>query len=73
MLFQKKKIRQSENERLVELIQRIKEDLDQYEHLVERSIDPSLDVQTELKRKRAKYIFLLKEARHRRINGYHQI
>ncbi|SFP91371.1 YaaL family protein [Salibacterium halotolerans] len=71
MLFQKRKVRQTENERLVHLIQRIKEELDQYEYLVKRSIEPPPDIQTELKRKRAKYMFLLKEARHRRINGYH--
>ncbi|SFM45693.1 YaaL family protein [Salibacterium qingdaonense] len=73
MLFQKKKIRQSENEQLVYLIQRMKEELDQYERLVERSIEPPPDVLTELKRKRAKYLFLLKEARDRRINGHHDL
>ncbi|MFZ4453988.1 YaaL family protein [Salibacterium aidingense] len=73
MLFQKKSIHQAENERLVHLIQTIKEDLDKYQHLIDRSVEPSLDIQTELKRKRAKYMFLLKEARHRRVNGYDRV
>ncbi|RSL29272.1 DUF2508 family protein [Salibacterium salarium] len=73
MLFQKKKIQQTENERLVHKIQMVKHDLDKYQRIVDRSIEPSLDVQTELKRKRAKYMFLLKEARYRRINGYHNV
>ncbi|MDQ0297594.1 hypothetical protein J2S78_000002 [Salibacterium salarium] len=71
MLFQKKRIQQTENERLVHMIQTVKQDLDKYQRIIDRSVEPSLDVRTALKRKRAKYMFLLKEARHRRINGYY--
>ncbi|WP_240376356.1 YaaL family protein [Bacillus piscicola] len=70
LLKRKKTIRQAENERLVLTIQTVKQDLDRYENMIEKSIDPSDDIVAHLKLMRAKYIFLLKEARQRRINGY---
>lgn len=70
MFFRKKSIKKRENERLVYMVQQAKEELDCYEELMNQSIEPTLEAIAELKKKRAKYIFLLKEARHRQINGY---
>ena len=70
MFFRQKSIQKKENKRLVCMVQRAKEELDCYEELMNQSIEPTLDVIAELKKRRAKYIFLLKEARHRQINGF---
>ncbi|MFB4163682.1 YaaL family protein [Alteribacillus sp. JSM 102045] len=72
MLFRKKTIRKAENERLVQLIHAAKQDLDRYEYIVKNSLEPSQEIQADLKKKRAKYMFLLKEARYREINGDHK-
>ncbi|SDI23367.1 Protein of unknown function [Alteribacillus persepolensis] len=70
MLFRKKTIKKTENERLIATIHAVKQSLDRYEYIVANSLDPSKEIQADLKKKRAKYIFLIKEARYRKINGY---
>lgn len=69
MLFRKKAIRKAENERLAQIIHAVKQELDRYEYIVANSVEPSQEIQADLKKKRAKYMFLLKEARYRKING----
>ncbi|SFE64040.1 YaaL family protein [Alteribacillus iranensis] len=70
MLFRKESIRRSENKRLVEKIHETKAELDRYEEVLANSIEPSEEVLIELKLWRSKYIFLMKEARYRKVNGY---
>ncbi|WP_158738354.1 YaaL family protein [Alteribacillus sp. YIM 98480] len=69
MLFRKKTIRKAENERLAQIIYAVKQELDRYEYIVANSVEPSQEIQADLKKKRAKYMFLLKEARYRKLNS----
>lgn len=67
MLFKKKgKIRREEDRRLVAHIEKLKEKLMNQNELVNKSLDPSLEVMFNLKLTEAKYLFLLKEARIRK-------
>ncbi|MGO4890598.1 YaaL family protein [Anaerobacillus sp. MEB173] len=64
MFFRKKgRIRKEEDERLIETIDTIKEQLLLQKGLVQSSFDPSESVLNELRLSEAKYLFLLKEAR----------
>ncbi|WP_216831794.1 YaaL family protein [Alkalihalobacterium elongatum] len=64
MLFKKKqRIRKVENERLLSLIDEMKQQLTNQQLLVKKSLDPSPMVLNELKITEAKYFFLLREAR----------
>ncbi|SDI57056.1 YaaL family protein [Alteribacillus bidgolensis] len=69
MLFRKKTIQKAENERLAQIIHAVKQELDRYEYIVANSVEPSQEIQADLKKKRAKYMFLLKEARYRKLNS----
>ncbi|MDE5416317.1 YaaL family protein [Alkalihalobacterium chitinilyticum] len=64
MFFKKKhRIRKEENERLLILIDEMKQKLTNQQLLVKKSLDPSPMVLNELKVTEAKYMFLLREAR----------
>ncbi|MFV8830432.1 YaaL family protein [Alkalihalobacterium sp. APHAB7] len=64
MFFKKKhRIRKEENERLLTLIDEMKQKLTNHQLLVNKSLDPSPMVLNELKVTEAKYLFLLREAR----------
>ncbi|BAB03756.1 YaaL family protein [Halalkalibacterium halodurans] len=64
MFFRKKgKIRKIEDERLLAFIEKQKKQLEMQQQMVENSVDPSEEVLYRLKLTKAKYLFLLKEAR----------
>ncbi|MFB5663561.1 YaaL family protein [Alteribacillus sp. HJP-4] len=72
MFFRKKSISQTETEKLVAVIQKTKAKLDQQQRVVEHSVEPSQEILVQVSLLKAKYLFLLKEARHRRVNGYNK-
>ncbi|MBU8908400.1 YaaL family protein [Desertibacillus haloalkaliphilus] len=70
MFFQRKKrIRQAEDERLLALIEEMKQRLSKQQAIISSSVDPSPTVLNDLRITEAKYLFLLKEARVRHENG----
>lgn len=65
-----KKIKKRDmDEQLLEAIFALQREWKQIESLVERSIEPTPDGQNKEALARAKYLFLLREARHRNINA----
>lgn len=69
MFFKKKKaMRNLEDQRLINMMEELKEQLANLQSIVKNSVDPSEDVIQLLKVTEAKYLFLLKEARERKIN-----
>lgn len=65
-----KKIKKSEmDELLLDTIFALQVEWKQIESLVERSIEPTEDGWNRESLARAKYLFLLREARHRKINA----
>nr|WP_295975637.1 YaaL family protein [uncultured Bacillus sp.] len=70
MLFQRKgKLRKEFDERLINQIQLSKKGWDHQNHLVDNSFDPFGQVSLQAKISGAKYVFLLKEARKRRLSA----
>ncbi|MFC5711673.1 YaaL family protein [Thalassorhabdus alkalitolerans] len=69
MLFKKKRIRQKERERLVRLIGEMKHQLERQQAFVSKSVEPSREVLADVKLTEAKYLFLLKEARQKKVSG----
>lgn len=68
MLFNRKgKIRAKENEKLLAMLEEMKGKFLQLQKLVTKSVDPSPYVIYEMKLTEAKYLFLLREVRHRQI------
>ncbi|OLO25201.1 hypothetical protein BTR23_25310 [Alkalihalophilus pseudofirmus] len=64
MFFKKKgRIRKEENERLLSLIDDMKQKLTKQQLLINNSVDPSPMVLSDVKVTEAKYMFLLREAR----------
>ncbi|WP_078429515.1 YaaL family protein [Alkalihalobacterium alkalinitrilicum] len=64
MFFKKKgRIRKEENERLLSLIDDMKQKLTKQQLLINNSVDPSPMVLNDVKVTEAKYMFLLREAR----------
>lgn len=69
MFFKKKnRMRNSEDQKLVELMESLKEQLASFNSIVKNSVEPSSEVIYKVKVSEAKYLFLLKEARERKIN-----
>lgn len=67
MLFHKKgKMRKEEDERLLAMLEEAKQHLTNLRQLVDKSVDPSPLVIYEMHLVEAKYLFLLREARHRK-------
>ena len=68
MFFRKKgRLKQEYNEKLLEQIQTVQADWINKKRLVERSFDPSMEIQIDAKLAEAKYFFLFKEAKERKI------
>lgn len=68
MIFRRKGwLRKEFNERLIEDLLQLKEQWNRQKKLVEKSVEPSPEVLYELKIAEAKYFFLLKEAKKRRV------
>lgn len=66
MLF-KRKLRHTFDERLLNSLEKIKQEWLTRKKLVEQSIEPSYLILYELKLAEAKYLFLLKEAKERKL------
>ena len=68
MLFHRKgRLKQEFNEKLIVQLEKVKTEWVNKKRLVERSFDPSREFQSEAKLAEAKYFFLFKEAKERRI------
>ncbi|PSL45968.1 uncharacterized protein DUF2508 [Salsuginibacillus halophilus] len=68
MRLRKRKICEQENRRLIHHIERLKQELEQQRAYLEISVDPPLETVRQLQLSEAKYMLLLKEARHRGIS-----
>lgn len=67
MLFKRKgKIRKEEDERLLTMLDEVKQQLAKLQVLVNKSVDPSPYVIYEMHLTEAKYLFLLREVRYRK-------
>jgi hypothetical protein len=64
-LMKKKKLRRKADEELIACLQVIKENVDRHEKYGNNSLNMQEDVMGEAKIERAKYLFLLREARYR--------
>ncbi|PWA12097.1 DUF2508 domain-containing protein [Pueribacillus theae] len=67
MLF-KKKLRKTYDEHLIETLERVKEEWFTKRELVQKSVEPPYELLYELKLAESKYLFLLKEAKIRKIS-----
>lgn len=68
MLFRKTgRLRKEYDEKLVQSLEMLKQDWMNQKNIVEKSVDPSGEVIADLKMKEAKYFYLLREAKKRRI------
>ncbi|WP_242292908.1 YaaL family protein [Bacillus cereus group sp. BfR-BA-01441] len=66
MFFQKKgKLRKEYDDKLIVLLEKVKNEWLRQKRMVEQSVEPSRDVICSLKIAEAKYFFLLKEAKRR--------
>ncbi|MFL0492989.1 hypothetical protein CN931_23390 [Bacillus sp. AFS054943] len=66
MFFQKKgKLRKEYDDKLIVLLEKVKNEWLRQKKMVEQSVEPSQDVLCALKIAEAKYFFLLKEAKRR--------
>ncbi|HHY21405.1 MAG TPA: YaaL family protein [Bacilli bacterium] len=64
MLFrQKGRIRKKENEHLIALLEKVKDELETQKSFLRKSVDPPQMMHYQLKLTEAKYLFLLREAR----------
>ena len=69
MFFQRKgRLRQEFDEKLVRKINGLKNDWDRNSHLLENSFDPLGEFDIQVKISGAKYVYLLKEAKKRRVS-----
>ncbi|GHI01587.1 YaaL family protein [Neobacillus kokaensis] len=69
MFFRRKEwLRKEFDEKLLNQLNKFKENWQQEKALLERSFDPSEEVICQTKIAEAKYIFLLREAKQRKIN-----
>ncbi|TFD96637.1 YaaL family protein [Jeotgalibacillus salarius] len=68
MLFRKKgKLKKEYDERLVHLMQQTREEWQQQKNFSDMSFEKSLQLNAEEKMAEARYFYLFKEARHRKI------
>ncbi|PDY45463.1 YaaL family protein [Bacillus pseudomycoides] len=66
MFFQKKgKLRKEYDDKLIAVLEKVKNEWLRQKRMVEQSVEPSHDVLCSLKIAEAKYFFLLKEAKRR--------
>ena len=66
MFFQKKgKLRKEYDDKLIVLLEKVKNEWLRQKRMVEQSVEPAQDVICSLKIAEAKYFFLLKEAKRR--------
>lgn len=66
MFFQKKgKLRKEYDDKLIVLLEKVKNEWLRQKRMIEQSVEPSPDVICSLKIAEAKYFFLLKEAKRR--------
>ncbi|MDM5152849.1 YaaL family protein [Bacillus sp. DX1.1] len=66
MFFQKKgKLRKEYDDKLIVVLEQVKNEWLRQKRMVEQSVEPSQDVICSLKLAEAKYFFLLKEAKRR--------
>ncbi|OCA88607.1 hypothetical protein A8F94_24335 [Bacillus sp. FJAT-27225] len=69
MLFRKKgRLRAESNEKFLNLLTELKTDWRQQKELLDKSFDPSEEVICQTKIAEARYFFLLKEAKYRKIS-----
>jgi len=71
MIFFRRKgsLRREYDEKLVQLLEQQKNEWKRQEKMMERSLEPSEDVICHLKITEAKYLYLLKEAKHRKVQA----
>lgn len=67
IMFFRRKLRHRFDERLLESLEKVKQEWLTRKKLVEQSIEPSYVIVYELKLAEAKYLFLLKEAKRRKL------
>ncbi|OQP03945.1 hypothetical protein B1690_16925 [Geobacillus sp. 46C-IIa] len=68
MLWRRKgKLKRQFDEKLIAELQKARTEWLEQKQLIEKSVDPSLEVLSALQLAEAKYFFLLREAKHRRI------
>jgi len=69
MIFFRRKgsLRREYDEKLVQLLEQQKNEWKRQERMMERSLEPSEDVICHLKITEAKYLYLLKEAKQRKV------
>ncbi|WP_184322000.1 YaaL family protein [Geobacillus subterraneus] len=68
MLWRRKgKLKRQFDEKLIAELQNARTEWLEQKQLIEKSVDPSLEVLSALQLAEAKYFFLLREAKHRRI------
>jgi len=67
MLFRKKRLFQSVNHDLLFALEKVKDEWMMRKKLIEKSIEPSDLLEYELKLAEAKYLFLLREAKLRKL------
>ncbi|NNU85451.1 DUF2508 family protein [Geobacillus sp. BMUD] len=68
MLWRRKgKLKRQFDEKLMAELQKARTEWLEQKQLIEKSVDPSLEVLSALQLAEAKYFFLLREAKHRRI------
>ncbi|WP_163969243.1 YaaL family protein [Oceanobacillus halotolerans] len=68
-MARKKKKKQETDEQLLEAIFTTEQEWKQLEALLEKSIEPTIDGYNQVAIAQAKYMFLLREARHRKISA----
>jgi hypothetical protein len=69
MLFRRKgKLREDYDEKLIQQLNNSKENWDRQSSLQEKSFDPYFEVDLQTKLARAKYLFLLREAKKRSLS-----
>lgn len=68
MLFKRRQLRQTIDEELLKTLESVKQEWLMRKALIEKSIEPSYVLIYELKLTEAKYLFLLKEAKVRKLS-----
>ena len=68
MLFRKRRSRQMIDEELLKTLENVKQEWLMRRALIDKSIEPSYELVYELKLTKAKYLFLLKEAKTRKLS-----
>ncbi|BBW98073.1 MULTISPECIES: YaaL family protein [Geobacillus] len=73
MLWRRKgKLKRQFDEKLLAELQKARDEWLEQKQLIEKSVDPSPEVWSALQLAEAKYLFLLREAKHRRVTNVHR-